>query len=218
MQIGRSVPIVHTHNSCSRMRGPVRQPFCQGYEYVSHLRLPAMAKPCMSGKARRGTQKKGRTAVHTPGWYVIQVQTGREAQAIHAIERVCAEADLLSDFDEPLLTECFTPYFRTQHKFHGTWQYVEKRLLPGYVIAVTMRPDERVWIEEFTSKHDRTIPMSFAYREGDTLVVTQGPLKGREGIITRVNRKKSLAFVELQVGGKRVTTTVGLGIVPKEES
>ena len=199
MQIGRSVPIVHTHNSCSRMRGPVRQPFCQGYEYVSHLRLPAMAKPCMSSKARRGTQKKGRTAVHTPGWYVIQVQTGREAQAIHAIERVCAEADLLSDFDEPLLTECFTPYFRTQHKFHGTWQYVEKRLLPGYVIAVTMRPDElarslravpafarllatgetfvplrsdeRVWIEEFTSKHDRTIPMSFAYREGDALVV-----------------------------------------------
>ena len=52
-----------------------------------------------------------------------------------------------------------------------------------------------------------------AVRDGDTLLVTEGPLKGREGMITRVNRHKSLAFLEFQIGGKRVTTRVGLGIL-----
>lgn len=181
--------------------------------------------------------------MHRPGWYVVQVQTGRETQMCERIEQRCAELDEQRDADIPLLQECFSPRFRTQIKFRGEWRYKEKALLPGYVIVVTRRPvelshelrkmsefallleagetfvplrdDERAWMEEFTEEGKRTIPMSFGYREGDTLVVTKGPLKGREGMITRISRKKSLAFVELHVNGVRITTTVGLGIVPK---
>lgn len=179
--------------------------------------------------------------MRAPGWFVVQVQTGCEAQMCRVIERACAEADLASDRDYPLLEECFSPQFQTQMKYHGEWRYKEKPLLPGYVVAVTAEPaalahllrgvpefsrlltsgetfvplrdDERVWMEEFTKAGERTIPMSFAYKKGDTLVVTSGALVGREGMITRVSRRKSLAFVEIDVGGKRVTTTVGLGIV-----
>lgn len=175
-------------------------------------------------------------------WYVIQVQTGKEQAMCQLIERICAEADLQSDADGAcLLEECFTPKFKTRHKFKGAWQDIEKLLLPGYVIAVTAHPEgvslelrkvrdltkllavgetfvplheeERVWIETFTKQGDRSVPMSLAYKVGDTLVVTEGPLKGREAMITRVNRKKCLAFLELHVGGKKVTTQVGLGIV-----
>ena len=178
------------------------------------------------------------------GWYVIQVQTGKEQAMCQLIERLCAEADLQSDADGArLLEECFSPRFKTRHKFKGEWQDVEKLLLPGYVIAATIRPDalslelrkvreltkllavgetfvplhedERTWIETFTREGDRTVPMSIADKEGDTLVVTEGPLKGREALITRVNRKKCLAFLELHVAGKKVTTQVGLGIVNK---
>ena len=177
-----------------------------------------------------------------PEWYVVQVQTGREQQMCQVIERTCAEADMLSDVDgSHLLQECFSPRYRTQHKFGGEWRDVEKSLLPGYVVAVTCQPDavarclrktpdftrllvsgetfvplrddERAWMEEFTRQGDRTIPMSFGYREGDSLVVTKGPLKGREGMVMRVNRKKSIAVVEIHINGKKVTTTVGLAIV-----
>ena len=125
----------------------------------------------------------------------------------------------------------------------GSWEDVVKQLLPGYVIAVTREPaalvqalrgvpefarmlsvgetfvplheEERTWMEEFTCEGDRTVPMSLAVKTGDSFVVTDGPLKGREGLITRVNRRKCLAFLELHVGGKKITTTVGLAIAPE---
>ena len=184
-------------------------------------------------------------AMPHPQWYVIQVQTGGEARMADVIVRLCAEADLTADRDEPLLAECFCPSFLTQTKRAGEWQYVERLLLPGYLIAVTaypdelrdllrsipdftrllamgetfvpLREDERAWIEEFTKPSDRTIPMSRGYMRGDTLVATEGPLVGHEGLITRVNRHKSLAILEFHIGGKRITTRVGLGIVGKEK-
>ena len=147
---------------------------------------------------------------------------------------------------DELLEECFCPSFLTQTKRSGEWQYVERLLLPGYLIAVTAYPDElrdllravpdfarvlamgetfvplreneRAWIEEFTKPGDRTIPMSQGYMRGDTLVATEGPLVGHEGLITRVNRHKSLAVLEFHIGGKRVTTRVGLGIVSEQEA
>ena len=184
---------------------------------------------------------------HAPGWYVIQVQTGREEAMCQIIERTAAEADQLSDIDGyHLVEECFSPRFETERKFHGEFHRIEKPLLPGYVVAVTqdpatlarmlyrvpdftrlltfgemfvpLRDDERAWIESSTHVGDRTVPMSFGYREGDRLVVTEGPLKGREGMVTRINRAKSLAFLEFDVHGKKITTTVGLGIVPKERT
>jgi transcriptional antiterminator NusG len=176
---------------------------------------------------------------------VVQVQSGREDQVRHVIERACAEADAASDGEEQLLDECFCPRYQTQTKVRGEWCYVERSLLPGYVIAVTrqsgrlahllrgvseftrllavgeafvpLSAEERAWMERFTKPGERTIPMSFAYRKGDALVVTEGPLKGMEGVIERINRKKSLAYVQMKVGGKKVTTTVGLGIVGEHE-
>lgn len=147
--------------------------------------------------------------------------------------------------NDGLLDECFSPRYRIRQKREGEWLDGERLLLPGYVVAVTQQPealaralrsipeftrvltmgetfvplntDEQAWIDRWTKEGDRTIPLSVAYKKGDTLVVTEGPLKGNEGMITRVNRRKCLAFLELQVGDKRVVTTVGLAIVPSEE-
>lgn len=176
-------------------------------------------------------------------WYVIQVQSGRERQLADLILRTCQEADRFST-EPPLIQECFTPRYRTRRKRDGVYQDEEKLLLPGYLIAVTtapdrlqrrlrripeftrlltmtetfvpLRDDERAWIEEWTTKGDRTIPISVAYKKGETLVVTEGPLKGNEGLITRINRRKCLATIELSIDGKRVTTTIGLAIVPAD--
>lgn len=43
-------------------------------------------------------------------WYVIQVQTGKEAKLADLLMRVCAESEL---------TECFSPKYQTQKKVRG---------------------------------------------------------------------------------------------------
>ena len=131
-------------------------------------------------------------------------------------------------------------------KYNGEWRSVNKCLLPGYIVVITadpaalaarlraipkftrlltmmktfvpLREDERAWLEECTKPKQRTIPISIAYRKGDTLVITQGPLKGREAMVTRVIRKKCVALVEIHVGNKTITTEVGLAVMPEEEA
>lgn len=167
-------------------------------------------------------------------WYVVQVQTGRERRMCNLIAAVCT----------PEVQECFFPRFQTQRKVRGEWEFVERLLLPGYVIVVTARPadvaqqlrsipdfcrmvisgetyaplrrDERAWVEENTRSGDRVVPMSFGYKRGDSFVATSGPLVGREGLVTHVNRAKSLAQVEFHVDAITIRATVGLGIVGEE--
>lgn len=177
-----------------------------------------------------------------PGWYVIQVQAGNEPEIARTIERVCAEKseELAPD---SLVVECFSPRYVTRTKYHGEWQDVSRPLLPGYVIAVTPTPkelaavlrsiprmtrilsigddfvplhdEEKVWIEESTRQGDRVVPLSLAVVEGDSFVVKEGPLKGREGLISKVNRHKCLATIEFRIAGKTVRTIVGLAIMPR---
>lgn len=134
---------------------------------------------------------------------------------------------------------------RRERKVRGVWEQAESLLLPGYIIAVTREPvalyerlrevreftkllrmggsfcplaeEDRAWMAMFTNEGDRVIPMSMGVMEGDRVVVFRGPLKGREACIVSVNRRKSLAFIELDMCGRRVTTRIGLGIVRKSQ-
>ena len=169
-------------------------------------------------------------------WYVVQVPTGAERKLCDLIERVVPEG---------AVEECFSPQYATQIKRAGGWVDVEKPLLPGYIIVVSSRldlvirelreipeftrllkmgesfvslaSDERAWIEALTNKGSRCVDMSVGVMDGEHVVVLSGPLRGREALITSVNRHKNLAFVELEICGRRVATKVGLGIVSRRE-
>ena len=141
------------------------------------------------------------------------------------------------------LKECFNPRFRTQRKWKGEWQNVEHSLLPGCVLAdvknpeqlaVAIRPirdlchllsdgetylplddNERMWMNRKTERGNRIIPMSFARKVGDRIEITDdSALYGYEGIIKKVDRKNSLAHIEIHVGPITIKTKVGLGIIP----
>lgn len=178
-------------------------------------------------------------------WYVIQVRTTLEDSMCRQIERACEEYDkkVPNKADRVELQECFSPRYRTQRKWKGEWEMVEWPLIPGYVIADTPHPaqlteairsirdlcrllsdgetyeplseKERAWIERWTGKGDRVIPMSFAKKLSDDKVqIVDGPLKGYEGEIVEINRKKNTAYLEFHVGQMKVKTKVGLGIIP----
>lgn len=180
------------------------------------------------------------------GWYVIHVQTGREQKMCDLFVSACREADELAGEGGRLLEECFCPRFQTQRKRRGEWQDIEHPLMPGYVIAVTSNPDrlaqilrgipkharmltlgeayvplseqERRWLDEQTRPGERVVPMSVAYKRGDTIVITDGPLKGREWMVDKINRANSLAHLELHVGAMTIRTTVGLAVLPEEKA
>lgn len=46
-------------------------------------------------------------------------------------------------------------------------------------------------------------------------VITSGPLKGREGLIRKIDRHKRIADIEIPLAGERRQVTVGLEIYEK---
>ena len=180
-------------------------------------------------------------------WYVIQVRTTLEDAMCDKIARACREHDKNADDGDGCvdLLECFSPRYRTQRKWKGEWETVEWPLIPGYVIADTAHPAqlaeairgirdlcrllsdgetyeplderERTWIERWTGKGDRVIPLSFGKKLADGRVkVVEGPLEGCEGEIVEVNRKKSTAYLEFHVGRMAIKTMAGLAVMPSD--
>lgn len=165
-------------------------------------------------------------------WYVIQVARGREEAMASLLERVVSPG---------VLDECFFPQFQTEMKVRGTWVPCTKPLFPGYLVAVSpdavaledtlthipefarvlamgeqfvpLAPEEVELIGGFTSKGERVVPMSFAVKEGDQVIVTSGPLVGHEGRISSVNRRKSIAYLSMELCGRTVGVRMGLGIL-----
>lgn len=162
-------------------------------------------------------------------WYVIQIINGREDVMRERIERMVPAG---------AMQELFYPQYQTEIKVHGEWVKTTKPLFPGYLICDTADPrtvqqyllrmddfarvlaqdglfvplakEEVQLIGGFTHRGDRVVPMSEALKDGDQVVVTAGPLLGHEGLIKSINRRKSTAYLELDLCGRRVTTRVGL--------
>ena len=174
-----------------------------------------------------------------PGWYVLQIEGGREVATASLIARMAPQG---------LVRECFAPSFVHDVKYKGVWYPTGKVMFPGYVVAVTDDPRElrcylahvprfarllgaggqavtplsdtdRSLIERLTEPGSRTVANSTAYAVGDRVVVTAGPLMGHEGWITAFNRKKSMAFLRVEglFGRDYVTGRAGLQVLERRE-
>lgn len=167
-------------------------------------------------------------------WYAVQVTTGREQAMVDLISRFAPAG---------LVEECFSPQYATERKVHGQFESCVRTLLPGYLIAVTREPaelarclaklpefarvltmgeryvplrdDEMDFIAAFTEPGARTVPMSRGVKleDGDQVVVTEGPLVGHEGLISKIDRRKSTAYLTFDICGRTVETRVGLAVV-----
>ncbi len=171
------------------------------------------------------------------GWFAVQVAPGKEEPTCRLMRRLV---------DPEVLAEAFTPRYEVQKKYQGEWRMCQATLFPGYVIAVTPKIDvlrarlarvpeftrvltmgetylpledaDRAWIESLTSRKSRVVEMSSGFMEGDRVVVTSGPLVGHEGWIAGVNRQKGLAFLEVEMFGRKLRTRVGLAILARRPS
>ena len=174
-------------------------------------------------------------------WYVIQVTGGREHKACDLINRAArGERDYAGKL---ILRECFVPRYQVERKFHGKYRLMERVLFPGYVIAITsnvaklnrelsgvpefarllgngeafipLERNEAAFINSFTTEHHRVVHLSRAVSEGDAVTVVEGPMVGREGWITSIDRRKGTCRVETEAFGRMVRVEIGLAVVTK---
>ena len=166
--------------------------------------------------------------------YVIQVTGGREAHARDLITR------LLGD----LVSECFIPRREVFRHEKGEWVSVTETLFPGYLFVRTSqiqqvserlgrvpaftrllgKSDEKIiplsseevaWLEALLAPVSKVLEKSVGVIEGDRVIVTEGPLKGHEAQISKIDRHKRAAYLDMRMFGRHKTIKVGLEIVRK---
>ncbi len=115
-------------------------------------------------------------------------------------------------------------------RYRGAWHVERRTLLPGYIFLlgrerlalkegkeISLRPCEPPFMKELC-QGDSVIGMSRGVIRDGILTVTSGPLKGREGLIRRIDRHKRTSEIEIPVDGKKQQVTVGLEIYEKSMS
>ncbi|WP_346707064.1 antiterminator LoaP [Massilistercora timonensis] len=166
-------------------------------------------------------------------WYVMQVRTGTEEN----IRLQCSRR-----IPEGVLERCFIPYYEEKKKIRGEWTVQKKVLFPGYIFVVTenmeqlyealrsvigltrligtgreivpLTEKEKNFLLEMGGE-EQVVEMSEGIIENSRTKVLSGPLKGKEGLIRKIDRHKRKAWLEIEMFGREQTVEVGLEIVAK---
>ena len=130
-------------------------------------------------------------------------------------------------------------------KVRGEWQKGIYPLFPGYVIFETediddlffrlkkvpeltkivrtgelftpLYPEEEYMLGRLGGE-DHILSASIGFRDGDSVKVFEGPLKGLEGNIIKVQRHKSIAVIEAMFLGEKRQIPVALELVAHEKA
>ena len=170
-------------------------------------------------------------------YYVIQVKTGKEQEAIENI--------LKNKPDDPSF-DVFAPYRISIRKYKGVEKQVIERCFPGYVFVETsnvkdlfvqlywtpgftkllgreadtnnfvpLDKDESRMIDILYSKNNERITQisNIEVKEGEMIRVLDGPLAGLETQIKKVNLHKRKVTVEFTICNRLVSADIAINIV-----
>jgi len=94
-------------------------------------------------------------------------------------------------------------------------KHIHKQLNYGDRDDTALKDEERAVLESLWQNDNQNIKASMAVMVGDKLIITEGPLKGHEKKIKKLNRHKMKAVIEIELFGEQREATVGLGIIKK---
>ena len=161
-------------------------------------------------------------------WYVIQVQARHEMAVCERMRK-----DVLKDGEEAfvllserihrrqprgyeiVLTPAFQKYIFADIGNVGDFQQrlrsikeMTKLLAVGDDI-VPIREDEQRLLE-LLSDEQHVIRISTGYIAGEKVTVTDGPLKGRSGLVQWTNPRQKLVGIKLQLFGREARVKLGM--------
>lgn len=168
-------------------------------------------------------------------WYVIQTETGQEKTAKKLIEAI-VPGELYSD--------CRIIWYETKRKYLGEWHVEKKMMFPGYLFIIAdeenivqiffklkrvpkltklirqdatmipLYPHEEALLTHLSGE-DGNVDFSIGIKEGDTVKIVSGCLKGLESRIIRIDRHRRRAKIEIPILGSNREVEVGLEIIAK---
>ena len=171
--------------------------------------------------------------MNASNWYVIHVLTGSEQMICGSIKEM---------LEPELYQHCFVPMAERQHRVDGKFITLRKPLFPGFLFIISDRIEEvcaslykiakfkrilktgnafvsmqKEEVKAFSSLVDEAfnVTLSKGYIAGDQITITEGPLKGQEGRIRKIDRHKRMASVDLSFLGKTINVRVPLEIAEK---
>ena len=148
---------------------------------------------------------------------------------------------MINEYVDPALyTRCAIPYKLKRHYHGGSSEIVKMTLFPSYIFVETETIQNFVqsikWLPGFNVilhtddfycpiyKHEEyiltkllndhdIIDISEGYMVGDKVFVTSGPLFGQEGHIKKVNRRKGIAILEMNLFNRTTEVCLGLELI-----
>lgn len=166
-------------------------------------------------------------------WYVIQVQARHEI----AIVEKCRERGVLLPGEE-----MFTMLCERMVKEGGEWKKRTEVAFQKYVMVDTadadglrirlrrvgemtkmlgvddtvapIYPEEQELLQRLGGE-EHVIRYSEGYMAGEKLVVTEGPMKGMEGLVKWTDRHQRIAGIEVFLMGQKIVVKMGMGILKK---
>ncbi len=170
-------------------------------------------------------------------WFVLYVRTGKEEKIVNLINLAGGDfhafipkkkqryrkQGIITIIDEILFKgyvfvesnldiQEFSIYVSNNIKLSsGFIKLLGNKIEPEYV---SVYPEERKVLEQFTNK-EKVIEFSVGFIEGDQVIITEGPLKGYESQIKKIDRHKRKAEVEIQLFNQIQRISVPCEIVSK---
>ena len=157
-------------------------------------------------------------------WYLLKCPKGYEQNCAQQYQDLAASQKLqVVNFE-----------YQRMMRYGGSWHLERRTLFPGYLFLsgdaflteahgtewigknVSLVPCEPPYMKELCRKDNLVVMSRGVIRNGNT-VVTSGPLKGREGLIRRIDRHRRTAEIEIPFRGQMAQVTVGLEIYEKSE-
>lgn len=166
-------------------------------------------------------------------WYAVFVKTGNEQIVKEKIAYTFKGSDVL-----PVV-----PQRRINERKNGAWHEKIKPLFPGYILIkgyisiddyyilktvpgilkilrdynglYRIHPDE-IEIMGRLMIDGEVIGISTAYQEGDSIIISDGPLLGMEGLIQSVDNRKGRVRVCLSFLGDKRTIDLSIKLIYKQ--
>lgn len=166
-------------------------------------------------------------------WYVIQVQARHET----AVVEKCHERNVLLPGED-----VFTILSERMVKERGQWKKKAEPAFQKYIFAETedtdgfrirlrkvselakmlgvddsivpIYPEEQEMLQKLGGE-EHVIRYSEGYILGEKLVVTEGPMKGMEGLVKWIDRHQRIAGIEIFLLGRQVTVKMGIGVLKR---
>lgn len=148
-------------------------------------------------------------------WYLLKCPEGKEADCVEQYRRL-TEPEGIGEII------CFQ--YQRMLRYGGRWHLENRTALPGYIFlsdsktvaSPSMIPCHISCLKELCSEGN-LIGMSQGIIKNGIPIVTQGPLKGREHLIRKIDRHKRTAEIEIRLAGRTERMSVGLEIYEKQQ-